>query len=133
MSRTVRSPDGRTWKIDRVRPDSPLRLTRSEPFFWASVVATLFLVAFAGRMIWVDPGPLTLSIVVPLLAIWFLERGLHLFRPVIRAHTAGPPAETLTWRATPLVGVGRIEKRIVKAIESGRPESEPSGALLIGI
>jgi hypothetical protein len=133
MSRTVSSPDGRTWKLDRVRPDSPLRLTRKEPFFWPSVVATLFLVAFAGRMIWVDPGPLTLSIVVPLLAIWFLERGLHFFRPVIRARTDGPPAETLTWRATPLVGVGRIERRIVKAIESGRPESEPSGALLIGI
>jgi hypothetical protein len=74
-----------------------------------------------------------LCIVVPLLAIRLLERGLHFFRPVIRAHTDGPPAETLTWRATPLLGVRRIEKRIVKAIESGRAESEPSGALLIGI
>jgi hypothetical protein len=133
MSRTVSSPDGRTWKIERVRPDSPLRRTRREPFFWASVAATLFLVGFAARMIWVDPGPLTLSIVLPLLAIWLLERGLHFFWPNIRAHTDGPPAETLTWRTTPLLGLRRIENRIVKEIEAGRPESEPSGALLIGI
>jgi hypothetical protein len=132
VSRPVRSPDGRIWQIERVRPSSILGATRKEPFFWSSAIATGLLFAFAGRMIWVDPGPLTLSIVVPLLLIWLLERDLNILRPNIRAHTDGPPAETLTWRTTHPFGVRRIEQRIVKEIETGR-ESEPPGAVLIGI
>jgi hypothetical protein len=132
MSRTVRSPDGRIWRIERVRPDPALRLTRREPFFWSSVIATVLLIAFAVRMIWVDPGPLTLSIVVPLLLIWLLERDLNFLRPNIRAHTDGPPAETLTWRPTHPFAARRVEDRVAREIEVGR-ESEPPGALLIGI
>jgi hypothetical protein len=133
MSRIVRSPDGRSWEIERVRPESPLGLTRREPFFWSSVAATVFLIAFAARLIWVDPGPLTLSIVVPLFVIWLLERGFSILRPNIRAHTDGPRAETLTWRTTHRLGLGRIEDRIAKEIETGRTEAEPPGAVLIGI
>jgi hypothetical protein len=132
VSRAVQSPDGRIWRIERVPPDSSLRATRREPFFWASVAATVLLIAFAARMIWIDPGPLTLSIVVPLLLIWLLERDLSFLRPNIRAQTDGPPAETLTWRTTYPFGVGRIEKRIVRELERGR-EAEPPGAVLIGI
>lgn len=132
MSRSVRSPDGRIWRIERIAPDARLRMTRREPFFWSSVIATVLLFAFAARMIWVDPGPLTLSIVVPLLVIWLLERDLNFLRPNIRAHTGGPPAETLTWRTTYPFGAGRIEKQIANEIERGR-ESEPPGAVLIGV
>lgn len=132
MSRSVRSPDGRTWQLERVRPDFPLAATREEPFFWSSLIATVLLIAFAVRLIWVDPGPLTLSIVVPLLLIWLLERGFSVLRPNIRARTDGPPAEILTWRTTHRLGLGRIEDRIAKEIESGR-ETEPPGAVLIGI
>lgn len=132
MTRTVRSPDGRIWWIERIRPESPLRATRKEPFFWSSVVTTLLLVAFAARMIWVDPGPLTLSIVVPLLLIWLLERDLNIMRRNIRAYTDGPPPESLTWRMTYPFGARRIEKRIAREVEAGR-EAEPPGALLIGI
>lgn len=132
MTRTVRSPDGRIWRIERIRPESPLRATRNEPFFWSSVVTTLLLVAFAARMIWVDPGPLTLSVVVPLLLIWLLERDLNIMRRNIRAHTDGLPPESLTWRMTYPFGARRIERRIAREVEAGR-EAEPPGAVLIGI
>jgi hypothetical protein len=62
-------------------------------------------------MIWVDPGPLTLSIVVPLLLIWLLERDLNIVRPNIRAHTEGPPPESLTWRMSYPFGARRSRSR----------------------
>jgi hypothetical protein len=133
MSRTVRSPDGRSWKIERVRPESALAATRNEPFFWASVAVTAALIAFIVWVIVSIEDSVTLMIALLLLAIWLIERGLNLIRPNIRAHTNGPPAETLTWRTTHRYGLGRIENRIAKQIESGRLEDEPSGAVLIGI
>jgi hypothetical protein len=133
MSRTVRSPDGRTWQIDRIRPESALAATRKEPFFWASVIATVILIAFAVWVIGRFDNSVILVIAVILLAIWVIERGLNFARPNIRAHTDGPPPETLTWRTTHRYGLGRIEGRIAEQIESGRLEGEPSGAVLIGI
>jgi hypothetical protein len=134
MSRTVRSPDGRTWTIDRVSPKgASLADRKQEPFFWPSLVVTVLLVAFAVWLISVAPGWITWVLVVPLLVIWLLERGLNFTRPNIQARTDGPPAETRTWRTTHRIGLGRIEDRIVGEIESGRYESEPPGAVLIGI
>jgi hypothetical protein len=133
MERPVRSPDGRTWTIERVRPESALAASRREPFFWASVVVTLAMVAFIVWVIFSIEDSVTLMIALILLAIWLIERGLNVIRPNIRAHTNGPPAETLTWRTTHRYGLGRIENRIAKQIENGRPEDEPSGAVLIGI
>jgi hypothetical protein len=133
MERPVRSPDGRTWTIERVRPESALAASRREPFFWASVVVTLAMVAFIVWVIFSIEDSVTLMIALILLAIWLIERGLNVIRPNIRAHTNGPPAETLTWRTTHRYGLGRIENRIAKQIENGRPEGEPSGAVLIGI
>src|SRR5215207_6098299 len=114
MTRTVRSPDGRTWTLERVSPESSLGATMKEPFFWPSAIATII-------------------ILVPLLLIWFFERGLSFLRPNIRAHTDGPPAETHTWRTTHRIGLGRIENRIAEQIEQGHLEAEPAGAVLIGI
>jgi hypothetical protein len=133
MSRTVRSPDGRTWKIDRVRPESALAASRKEPFFWASVITTVILIAFAVWVIGRFDNSVILVIAVILLGIWLIERGMNFARPNIRAHTDGPPAETLTWRTTHRYGLGRIENRIAEQIESGRLEGEPPGAVLIGI
>lgn len=133
MSRTVHSPDGRSWKIERVRPGSGLLASAKEPFFWASVVVTVLLVAFIVRMIVRDESALFLVIASVLLAIWLVERGLNMIRPNIRAHTEGPPRETLTWRTTHRYGLGRIEDRIVRQIENGQLEGEPPGAVLIGI
>lgn len=133
MSRTVRSPDGRTWQLERVSPSSPLEETRKEPAFWSSVIATVIIIALVVRLISLDTGWLTLIIAVPLLLIWILERGLNVIRPNIRAHTDGPPAETHTWRTTHRMGLGRIEDRIANEIENGRLEAEPPGAVLIGI
>jgi hypothetical protein len=133
VTRPVRSPDGRVWRLDRVRPESALSASRKEPFFWASVAATVALIAFILWVIVRDESPLFLVIGLVLLVIWLIERGLNLIRPNIRAHTDGPPAETLTWRTTHRYGLGRIERRIAKQIESGRLEDEPPGAVLIGI
>jgi hypothetical protein len=133
MSRTVRSPDGRTWTLERVSHASGLSETRKEPFFWPSAIATVIILALAIRLLMVDTGLITFIILVPLLLIWFLERGLNFARPNIRAHTDGPPAETHTWRTTHRIGLGRIEDRLAAEIEAGRFEAEPPGAVLIGI
>lgn len=133
MARTVRSPDGRTWTLERVSPESSLGATMKEPFFWPSAIATIVILALAVRLLMVDTGWITFIILVPLLLIWFLERGLSFARPNIRAHTDGPPAETHTWRTTHRIGLGRIENRIAEQIEQGHLEAEPSGAVLIGI
>jgi dolichol kinase len=132
MARTVRSPDGRTWTIDRTSPNSMMGQTRKEPFFWASVVLTILLIAF---VVWVIMrGHTVIAIVsVILLAIWVLERGLNVIRPNIRAHTDGPPPETFTWRTTHRYGLDKIEQRIADQIQQGRAESEPPGTVLIGI
>jgi hypothetical protein len=133
MARTVRSPDGRTWTLERVSPESSLGATMKEPFFWPSAIATIVILALAVRLLTVDTGWITFIILVPLLLIWFLERGLSFARPNIRAHTDGPPAETHTWRTTHRIGLGRIENRIAEQIEQGHLEAEPAGAVLIGI
>jgi dolichol kinase len=132
MARTVRSPDGRTWTIERVSPDSLMGETRKEPFFWASLVATIALIAF---IVWlISRGHIVIALVsVIVLAIWVLERGLNVVRPNIRAHTDGPPKETLTWRTTHRYGYDKIEGRIAEQIEAGRSEGEPPGAVLVGI
>jgi len=134
MARTVRSPDGRTWTLERVSQGKSFAERRQEPFFWPSAIATAIMLVFIVRLISVDgAGWFTWVVVVPLFVIWLLERGLSFARPNIRAHTDGPPAETHTWRTTHRIGLGRIENRIAEQIEQGRLEAEPSGAVLIGI
>ena len=133
MSRSVRSPDGRSWQIERVRHESGLSATRKEPFFWASAVVTVILIAFSVWVIVALDSTWIRLIAVILLVIWLIERGLNFARPNLRAHTDGPPAETLTWRTTHRYGLSKIEDRIAAQIESGRLEGEPPGAVLIGI
>jgi hypothetical protein len=134
MARTVRSPDGRTWTLERVSEGKSFAERRQEPFFWPSMIATAIMLVFIVRLISVDgAGWFMWVVVVPLFVIWLLERGLSFARPNIRAHTDGPPAETHTWRTTHRIGLGRIENRIAEQIEQGRLEAEPSGAVLIGI
>ena len=134
MARTVRSPDGRTWTLDRISQGKSFAERRQEPFFWPSLIATAIMLVFIVRLISVDgAGWFTWVVVVPLFVIWLLERGLSFARPNIRAHTDGPPAETHTWRTTHRIGLGRIENRIAEQIEQGHLEAEPAGAVLIGI
>jgi hypothetical protein len=134
MSRTVRSPDGRTWQIERVSQRRPsFADRRAEPFFWPSLIATVIMLVFLVKLIQLDTGWFTWVVIVPLFVIWLLERGLNFARPNIRAHTDGPPAETRTWRTTHRIGLDRIEERIANEIANGRLDAEPSGAVLIGI
>jgi hypothetical protein len=133
MARTVRSPDGRTWTLERISQGKSLAERRQEPFFWPSLIATAIMLVFIVKLISLDTGWFTWVVIVPLFVIWLLERGLSFARPNIRAHTDGPPAETHTWRTTHRIGVGRIEDRIASSIEQGKLEAEPPGAVLIGI
>jgi len=134
VARTVRSPDGRTWTLERISQGKSFAERRQEPFFWPSLIATAIMLVFIVRLISVDgAGWFMWVVVVPLFVIWLLERGLSFARPNIRAHTDGPPAETHTWRTTHRIGLGKIEDRIAEQIEQGRLEAEPSGAVLIGI
>jgi hypothetical protein len=133
MARTVRSPDGRTWTLERVSQGKSFAERRQEPFFWPSLIATVIMLVFIVKLISLDTGWFTWVVIVPLFVIWLLERGLSFARPNIRAHTDGPPAETHTWRTTHRIGLGRIENRIAEQIEQGHLEAEPPGAVLIGI
>jgi hypothetical protein len=134
MARTVRSPDGRTWTLERISEGKSFAERRQEPFFWPSLIATVIMLVFLVRLFSLDgAGWFTWVVVVPLFVIWLLERGLSFARPNIRAHTDGPPAETHTWRTTHRIGLGKIEDRIAQQIEQGNLEAEPPGAVLIGI
>ena len=133
MSRTVRSPDGRTWTLERVSQGKSFAERREEPFFWPSLIATAILLVFLIKLIQLDTGWFTWVVIVPLFVIWLLERGLSFARPNIRAHTDGPPAETHTWRTTHRIGLGKIEDRLANEIANGHFEAEPPGAVLIGI
>ena len=133
MARTVRSPDGRTWTLERISQGTSFAERRQEPFFWPSLIATAIMLVFLVRLISLDAGWFTWVVIVPLFVIWLLERGLSFARPNIRAHTDGPPAETHTWRTTRRIGLGKIEYRIAQQIEQGQLEAEPPGAVLVGI
>jgi len=126
----IRSPDGRVWTLERVRPRIRDAETLQIPFFWTSVVVTVALLAFAVRMVVVDPGRSALLFLMPL-GVWLVERGTHLLRPYIRAHTDGPPPQTLHWRPASRFGYGRVERRIASAIAAARPEQDVKGAPLV--
>jgi hypothetical protein len=130
------SPDGRVWRVQKIRERPSLAKSRKEPFFWGTLGATVLLLAFFARLIYVDYsffGSLyALVFGVPLL-LWLIERAMHLLRPRIRAETDGPPAEALEWKTPHPLGTSRLIDRVVEAIESGRHDSEPRGLRLVAL
>ncbi len=50
MSRTVRSPDGRTWTLERARPESVVSAAKKEPVFWGSIILTALMIGF---IVWI--------------------------------------------------------------------------------
>jgi len=122
------SPDGRSWEVEAVREPVTFGRSRSEPFFWASIVVTVILIgvviAFAvlSTIIAIVGGVL--------LVIWLAERISNLLRPRLYARTKGPPPEEVVWKADRLAR-GKLEHRIVRAIESGNPDVEPPGLTLL--
>lgn len=127
----IRSPDGRVWELERVKPKLREAETFKVPFFWASVVATIVLLAFIARLVWVDPTPAAVYFFLIPLGVWVVERGVNAMRPFIRARTEGPPPEVLMWRPGSRWTYGRVEERIKEAIEAGRPETDVKGAPLV--
>ena len=133
MARTVRSPDGRTWTLERVQPESALAASKKEPFFWGSVVVTAILI---GLILWIViefGAGLLFVIFLVLLLIWLVERVFSTTRPNLKAHTEGPPAQTFTWRTTHRYGLSGMEDRIATQIENGQLGDEPPGTVLVGI
>jgi|SRR5215211_1999376 len=133
MSRTVRSPDGRSWTLERTPQESALAAAKKEPAFWGSVVVTAIMV---GLIIWivVEFGAGVIFVIaLVLFLIWLFERVFSTTRPNLKAHTDGPPAQTFTWRTTHRYGLSRIEDRIAAQIENGQLGDEPPGTVLIGV
>ena len=133
MSRTLRSPDGRSWTLERAHPESALAAAKKEPVFWGSVILTVLMVGF---VVWITIEfgvGIFFTITVILFVIWLFERGFNSARPNLEAHTEGPPAQTLTWRTTHRYGLSRMEDRIATQIENGQLTDEPPGTVLIGI
>ncbi len=126
----IRSPDGRVWELDRVKPKLREAETFKVPFFWASVVVTILLLAFIARLVWTDPTPTAWFLLMPF-GVWLVERGLHFMRPFVRARTEGPPREMLMWRPGSRWSYGRVERRIAETIKAGRPEDDVKGAPLV--
>jgi hypothetical protein len=131
------SPDGRVWRVEKIRERPSLAETRKEPFFWASAVVTFLLIAFMVRLVIVDytlfdsRSLYALAFVVPLALLWLTERTMNLLRPHIRAETDGPPAERVEWKTTHPLGTSRLMDRAVEAIEAGLHDSEPRGLSLL--
>jgi type IV secretory pathway TrbD component len=133
MARTVRSPDGRTWTLERVKPESAIAAAKKEPVFWGSVVVTAILL---GLIIWITIRfgvGIIFILTLVLILIWLIERVFSTTRPNLKAHTVGPPAQTFTWRTTHRYGLSRIEDRIATQIENGQLGDEPPGTVLIGV
>jgi hypothetical protein len=129
------SPDGRIWNVDSLRQPPSLAQARREPFFWISAFATAGLVALVVYFVILDPtSPFLLLGVLPLLVIWVLERATTVLRPVIRAETMGPPPEVVCWKSSARFGRRSLERRAVRAIESGRPpETDLTGLTLVTV
>ena len=132
MARTVVSPDGRTWRVKKIRERGSFAEDRREPSFWPRMIVTVVLVGLIVRMLWVDPvSPVMLMFVVPLALLWLVERGAFLLTPRIEAATEGPPPERVVWKAGHLFGSGRFMRRAVETIEAGQAVSEPRGLRLV--
>ena len=136
-SRRVVSPDGRVWRVEKVRERPSLAESRKEPFFWASGVAAALILAFMARalMVGVEQGITlyTLAILLPVLVLWLIERTMNLMRPHVRAETDGPPSERVEWKSTHPFGTARLMERAVDAIEAGRHDNELRGLDLIAL
>ena len=136
-ARQAVSPDGRVWRVEKIRERPSLSESRKEPFFWASVVVTILLLAFMVRIVILDytifdsHSLYGLMFVLPLLLLWLVERSMNLIRPHIRAETDGPPAERVEWKTTHPFGTARLMDGAVEAIEGGLRNTEPRGLSLI--
>jgi hypothetical protein len=133
MSRTVRSPDGRSWTLERARPESVIAASKKEGFFWGSVVLTAMMIGLLAWIVIQFGSGVIFAIFMVVFLIWLIERVFSAARPNLRAHTDGPPAQTFTWRTTHRYGLSRIEDRIATQIENGQLGDEPPGTVLIGI
>jgi hypothetical protein len=121
------SPDGRSWEINAVR--EPISFgNKSQPFFWASVVVTVILIAVT--IVFAFLSTIFAVIAGIVLLIWLAERISNLLRPRLYARTKGPPPEEVVWKANRFAR-GKLEHRIVRAIEAGNPDVEPPGLTLL--
>lgn len=125
---TARSPDGRTWEIGSRRERLSFWDRRDEPFFWAGVVMTVILIAIA--IVVAFYSTIIAIIAAILLLIWLAERISNLLRPRLYARTEGPPREEVVWKANRF-SRGKLEHKIVEAIERGNPDVEPPGLTLL--
>ena len=118
------SPDGRHWKIEEVK----------EPFSFGDDVSRSFMVV-TGLMLVVLIALAFVSTyfavaAAVILLIWLCERISNHLRPRFRARTEEPRPEEVMWKANRFARK-ELEQRIVRAIEAGNLDVEPSGLRLL--
>ena len=127
---TVRSPDGRTWKITTSRQRRSFTETYQKPFFWAHVVVTAIMVVvfvFILRSDWF----VILSVLIPLvLIIWLVGFVNNTLRATVSADTPGPPPDHRLWVVVKRFRRNGAIRDLTEAIEQGRYTSEPPGTRL---
>ena len=127
--REVKSPDGHTWRIEKVR--TPRENAERDSLFWPSVVVTILIVVLLFVMLFVVESTIAWILTLVVLGIWLVERGSNAVRPSIRASTEGPPPAAYVWQARSRFGYDRIEAEIAAEISRGDIGSEPEGATLV--
>jgi hypothetical protein len=127
--REVKSPEGHTWRIERVRSEG--ETVERDSFFWPSVIMTILIVALLLVMLLVVQSTIAWILTLVVLGIWVLERTSNAVRPSIRASTDGPPPATYVWKTRHRYGYDRIEAEIADEISRGDIGSEPEGATLV--
>jgi hypothetical protein len=125
---TATSPDGRTWDVGSTRERVSFWEHKNEPFFWAGVITTTILVV--GTIVLAFFSAVIAILAGILLVIWLVERASNLLRPRLYARTEGPPREEVVWKANRF-SRGKLEHKIVEAIERGNPDVEPPGLRLL--
>lgn len=125
---TATSPDGRTWEVGSTRERMSFWENKKEPFFWAGVITTAILVV--GTIVLAFFSTTIAILAGILLVIWLAERASNLLRPRLYARTEGPPREEVVWKANRF-SRGKLEHKIVEAIERGNPDVEPPGLRLL--
>jgi hypothetical protein len=128
------SPDGRIWRVEKLRERLSFAESGRQPFFWASAIAAILLIAFWVRLVTIDVqllgGVYAFIFGIPLL-LWLVERTLHLLSPRIRAETDGPPHELVMWKTMYPFRTSRLMNRAVAVIEAGRHDDAPRGLDLV--
>ena len=125
------SPDGRHWKIEEVKEPFSFGDDVSRSFMVVTGLMLVVLIALAFVSWWRALVSTYFAVAAAvILLIWLCERISNHLRPRFRARTEEPRPEEVMWKANRFARK-ELEQRIVRAIEAGNLDVEPSGLRLL--